>query len=153
MPSDPVVTFQGREYPVAQHPELAIDGVTPWCVEIEGAYYRVGNAGPDARRFARERLRNHGAYPPPPSYVAGKRYPLMFVADGAIVRAWPAFVPRNRGAKTYVSPASGDRVATVKGPMWLFAFGDAEPLGGGTATLQQTLTDVREMAIVALRSL
>lgn len=123
-------------------------------ITVAGAeYFLTANDDPDraADRFLLNNMRN--ADPEHPSLVASQKHPLMISVDGVIVRAWPAFIPRDRGAKTYVNQATGDRVAAVKDqPVWMFAGPGRPPTPGGTTFYEQTVDDVIDLAKVWLRS-
>lgn len=140
------VRFKGTEYSIEQR-------AGAWAIGVEGGWYFLSGGDPDraADRFIDARLRN-AATPRRPGFLASQRYPLMLSIDGVTVRAWPAEVPRGKGAKTYMNPATGDRVATVKQePVWMFAIA-GRMSAGGTATAEQTLDDVSDLAKVWLRT-
>lgn len=145
----PRLTFRHneRDFTVAQVGEA-------WAIDVAGGWYFL-SAGTDpdrtARRFLRDRMRNVGALELP-GFIASERYPLLVTVDGVVVRAWPAFVPRGTGSPTYTNPATGDRVAAVKGPMWMFAARGREAGQSGTVTAEQTVDDVEDLAKVWLRS-
>lgn len=118
-----VVRIGRHSFTVEQRPELRIGATDPWCIRIGGGWYQISlarriDARAAALKFHRERMRN--IPDPRPAFVASRQYPLLLVVDDVPVRVWPEFVARGRGAKTYVNPLTGDRVATTRGPMWMF---------------------------------
>jgi hypothetical protein len=129
-----------------------------WVIQIAGAEYFL-TAGNDptltARQFLRDRMRDvSGVDLHRPSLIASQRYPLILSIDGIIVRAWPAFIPRDRPgwSTTYVNPATGHRVLATDGPVWMFAARGLESSPGGTTYYEQTVADVIDLAKIWLRS-
>ncbi len=87
-----------------------------------------------------------------PQLIASSKYPLLLTVDRVAVQAYPGFIPRGKGAKTYVNPKTGDRVATTKGPMWIFRSARRPASACGTTDPEQTLADVVDLAKIWLRS-
>lgn len=149
------VTLRGVKYAVHPRPDLAIAGKTPWCIVVGGGTYQVSDhadwAIAGARRFSRERLGNNPELTP--GLTASERFPLLLSIDRTVVRAWPAFELRGRGAKTYETPATGERVATLKRwPSWIFETEHRPASAFGTMTGEQTIADVIDLATLWLKS-
>lgn len=119
-----------------------------WRIAVDGAeYFLTTDGDPDraAGAFLLDRMRNV-AVGRPPALLASKRYPLMLRIDAIHVRAWPGFVPRGSGTKTYVQPALNERVATTRGPLWIFAAEGYETAAGGEVSTEQNIGDVAALA-------
>lgn len=146
------ITFRGENFPVRREAALAVNGVIPWCIVVDGAHYQVSvdatDADTGATRFVRYSLRNPGRRTP--TFLASRRYPLLLLIDGVAVRAWPQFVPRGTGAKTFMHPTLNRRVATERGPVWIFESTGHSATEGGAASASQKLHDVRALAAVWL---
>lgn len=144
------ISYKGAEYFIRQRGEA-------WVIDVAGGeYFLTLNDDPTraARTFFHDRMRNvAGEELRHPSLIASQRYPLMLSVDEVPVRAWPAFVPRGRGAKTYENQLTGERVLAVKEQLaWTFA-APGRPISlGGTTNYQQTVDDVVDMAKVWLRA-
>lgn len=135
------MTYKGVGYAIEQRGEA-------WAIRIgAGAYFLTAGDPPDdaAGKFLRARMRNTPD-PERPAFIASQRYPLMLHIDRWHVRAWPAFVPRARGASTYVQPRLNQRVAATKGPVWMFATRGIETSAGGEANPEQDVGDVAALA-------
>jgi hypothetical protein len=87
-----------------------------------------------------------------PAFLASARFPLLLSIDGVTVRAYPLWVARDRGAKTFWHPKLQRRVGTEKGPMWVFESNARPPSECGSVTAEQTAADVADLATVWLRS-
>jgi hypothetical protein len=140
-----LITYRGVEYAIEQRGEA-------WAILIGGAAYFLTTGDPDgaAVRFLRARMTN---VPDPqrPAFIASLRYPLLLDVDGVQVRAWPALIPRGTGATTYINPATGDRVATTKdAPYWMLAARGRDTAPVGSATAEQTVADVEDLAKIWL---
>lgn len=155
------ITYRDERFVVVPKPQLAIAGVIPWCVRVAGGWYQVATDPAAAidglPRFIRERLRPNWSSRAP-FLLAGRKTPLIFKIGGAVIRAYASFVPRGRGATTYVNPATGDRVATTRGPVWVFetegrpfSWTDAGALRS-SASSEQTIADVVDLAKMWLPS-
>jgi hypothetical protein len=144
-----MVRYRDHAFAIVQQGEA-------WVIQVGGAeYFLTLNDDPDRAtdRFLLDRLRGLTAADyDHPSLIASERHPMMLMVDGIQVRAWPALVPRGRGARTYQNPATGDRVATTRGPVWMFAAKGRAPSEGGTTNYQQTVDDVVDMAKLWLRA-
>ncbi len=137
--------YKGRTYVVTRSP-------IGWCLEVAGGCYSIGDDPDNVRGFFRERLRSV-ASDPRPSLLASRRYPLIIQIGRILVRARVGFVPRGKGAKTYVNPATGERVATLKqDPWWWFEATGREPSPFGSASSEQTIADVTDLATLWLRA-
>lgn len=132
------VGYRGESFTLARRPDLAIAGIIPWCVEVDGASYQVATDEVYAARGARDFL-NVGIRsvrtPRTPNFLASTRYPLLLSIDGVAVRGWPATVDENRW------------------PVWLFETTGRPLTECGTITAEQTLDDVVDLAKIWLRSL
>jgi hypothetical protein len=138
-------TFRERAFRVSVRPDPtgeAKHGIV--CMEVGSSWYQLsaGDVDSVATSFLKERVRN--VFEPfPPSLVASPKYPLLLHVDGILVRAWPAFIPRGKGASTYIDPRTGDRVATVKDrPYWMFEAPGRAASACGSTTPYQMEADV-----------
>lgn len=148
------VRYRDRTYDIVARTELATAGVAPWCLEVNGGWYCITAderwLERDARRFVREQLTNN--HERTPGLTASKRFPLLLSINRIVVKAWPAFIARNRGAATYVNPATGDRVAAVKDQIyWTFESTGRPATAFGTMSGEQSIDDVRDLATIWLR--
>ncbi len=150
------VRHKGERFSIAARPELAIGDRTPWCIRVAGAWYRVtvdaGEASDAASRYLLDRIRSSST-PRRPFYLSSRRYPLLFRLKTVAIAAWPQHVPRGKGATTYINPATGERVATVKqDPWWWFESAGRDPSPCGSAFGEQSLANVVDQAKLWLRS-
>lgn len=144
-----IVVHRDREFGITQRGEA-------WVITVADAEYFLTAADEyqrPANQFLREQLRSLGESElRHPSLIASQRFPLLIVVDRVLIRAWPAFVDRGRGAKTYVNQGTGERVGATRGPVWMFAARKRPASPGGTTNYQHTLEDVVDMAKVWLRA-
>lgn len=139
-----LVRYRNQEYAILQRGEA-------WVIDVAGAQYFVtAESDPHnaAYRFLGGLPRN-SIYPRTPAWTATPSHPLVLDLDGEIVRAWPAFVARNRPgwSATYINPRTGDRVlATEDDPRWMFAARGRDTTAGPRATGEQTIDDVADLA-------
>lgn len=141
------VEFRGEEFILTRRADLGV-----WTIDVRGAHYVLGEDPDGVGRFLL-----HGLRPASdslaPAMIASRHYPLLLSIDTTHVRAWPGFLPRGRGAPTYINPATGDRVATLYDhPVWMFSAAGRDASACGTATPEQTVDDVADLARVWLRS-
>lgn len=142
-----LVRFRDREYGITQLGEA-------WVIEVDGGKYFLTaddgeHADRAARRFIDARMRNSDHRP---ALLASQRYPLLMSIDGRLVRAWPSFVPRGTGASSYINPATGERVATVKDAVyWILAARGRETSPAGSVTTEQAIEDIEDLARIWLR--
>lgn len=135
------VRFREQDYRVAHLGEA-------WAIEVANAWYFLSAGGVPDRAvdlFLEARVRPANV-PKRPAFMASEQYPLLLKIDAELVRAWPAFAPRGTGAKTYIQPALGERVATTRGPVWMFAARGKKMSEGGDVTPGQDVGDVAALA-------
>lgn len=148
--------YRSLDYIVAERPELATGGIIPWCIDVDGARYRLEASDSDeaeraAGAFLRARLTNAVA-PRTPVFIATSRSPLLLLIDRVPIRAWPQFVARGTGASTFLHPMLNRRVGTERGPVWMFESAGRPASEGGTTTAEQTIDDVIDLATIWFRS-
>lgn len=131
------IRYRSIDYAVVPRPDLAIAGVIPWCLELDGAMYQVATDETHAARGARDFLHigiRSALTPRTPNFLANTRYPLLLSIDGVAVRGWPVTVDENRW------------------PVWLFESTGCARSECGTITAEQTLADVEDLAKLWLRT-
>lgn len=148
------IAYRGHDYPIAQRSEFwDASGRAPWAIAVGDTWYQLGFEATAIDRHAREFLRaRNPVAPETPPFLARPRYPVLVLISGIAIRGYPLFVPRGKGAKTFLHPTLGRRVGTERGPMWMFETNGRPASECGTVTAEQTIADVLDLATVWLRS-
>lgn len=141
------ITHRGSSYPIYQLGEA-------WVIEVERATYFL-TAGIDPMRQARVfvgRIPVNSIWERGPGILASERFPLVVSINGLIIRAWPKVVTRDDPPRTFFHPHWAHRVAATKDESaWVFSSIGRPTSAAGTATAQQTINDLTDMATIWLR--
>lgn len=142
-------THKDKTYRIHAYPELSIGNVIPWCIQVGDGLYQVSTAADwataDGKRFVKDKVATNWMLTP--GLTASKRFPLLLSIDRIAVRAWPEFLPRGTGAKTFENQKTGLReITTKRWPSWMFETEKRPASPFGTMTGEQTVADIIDLA-------